>query len=559
MTSVYVIGQVLGGHGFPNGNRGLHCHWELITTPNWSREQGLTKGHTQVDSPKDGVEAVWSHPVDVHYSVSERVQGWPKFRLTVYQEDMFGRNEMVGYGFVHVPSEPGTHEIECACWRPLSSSWYDEVQVSAFLQQPAARRQGHLLPRLLPPAAAAAASVATAAAAAGRYCPTGSCPTGPAAQATAALFGCQTMPLVPCLRAGAGAAPCEPAGPRGALTVLPRGVQAFFVGGNPQLKSADMIATNIDRYKLRTRSSGTVRFQLSVLLKGGCPKPASAPPHLRLCHRACRGLGEGIPWRALLCSPGGQRVSPCADTAVAVERAAAAGQEGQELDSALVLSAVQGSRTTTSALRRPAPGSARVRSAWPGAAPLSDRPCTTVFVVSKECARLARPSQLCARIGGREQHGKEGEMVEQIVFTPPEPHRVLWEPLQTCAHRTPSDALGRAASPSSRPHGSVPVRLLFAGTRAQTAVGPCARSPWRALFHSVGSLGRGGFEDLEHDLGRGLGQVRRVERQRVAVGGVVRSLASRPGEPGDRVLGERHRVGSEALPPRAASQPAAAG
>ena len=160
MTSVYVVGQVLGGHGFPNGNKGLHCQWELVTSPHWQREQGLTKGHTQIDSPMDGIEAVWAHPVDVHYSVSERIQGWPKFQLQVFQEDMFGRNEMVGYGFVHVPSEPGIHEVECSCWRPLSSSWYDEVQ-------------------------------------------------------------------------------------------------AFFVGGNPQLKSTDMIATNIDRYKLRTRSSGT--------------------------------------------------------------------------------------------------------------------------------------------------------------------------------------------------------------------------------------------------------------------------------------------------------------
>ena len=87
---------------------------------------------------------------------------------------MFGHTEMVGYGFVHLPSAPRIHRVECACWRPLSSSWYDEVQ-------------------------------------------------------------------------------------------------AFFVSGNPQLKSLDMIATNIDWYKLRTWTSGTVRLQLSVLLKGFKP------------------------------------------------------------------------------------------------------------------------------------------------------------------------------------------------------------------------------------------------------------------------------------------------
>ena len=45
-------------------------------------------------------------------------------------------------------------------------------------------------------------------------------------------------------------------------------VQAFFVGGNPQLKSDDLISKHNDRYKLRTRSSGTVSFKLNVMLKG---------------------------------------------------------------------------------------------------------------------------------------------------------------------------------------------------------------------------------------------------------------------------------------------------
>lgn len=63
----------------------------------------------------------------VPVQVSDRVQGWPKFQLQVYQEDIFGRNELVGYGFVHVPCAPGTHDLECSCWRPMSSSWNDEV------------------------------------------------------------------------------------------------------------------------------------------------------------------------------------------------------------------------------------------------------------------------------------------------------------------------------------------------------------------------------------------------------------------------------------------------
>ena len=171
MASVYVNGQVLGATGFPSGNSGLHCEWQLVSGTNWQKIQGLDKGHTQLDFPADAEEAVWAHPVDVHYAVSDRVQGWPKFQLQVFQEDAYGRNELVGYGFVHVPSAPGVHEVQCSCWRPMSREWAHEVE-------------------------------------------------------------------------------------------------AFFVGGNPQLKSEDMIANNLDRYKLRTRSSGSVTFKLQVMLKG---------------------------------------------------------------------------------------------------------------------------------------------------------------------------------------------------------------------------------------------------------------------------------------------------
>ena len=101
MASVYVMGQIIGGYDFPSGVKGLHCQWSLVTGTHWQKIQGLDQGHTQLDFPSDGDEAVWSHPVDVHYAVSDRVQGWPKFQLQVFQEDMFGRNELVGYGFVH--------------------------------------------------------------------------------------------------------------------------------------------------------------------------------------------------------------------------------------------------------------------------------------------------------------------------------------------------------------------------------------------------------------------------------------------------------------------------
>ena len=43
MASVYVNGQVLGATGFPSGNSGLHCEWQLVSGTNWQKIQGLDK------------------------------------------------------------------------------------------------------------------------------------------------------------------------------------------------------------------------------------------------------------------------------------------------------------------------------------------------------------------------------------------------------------------------------------------------------------------------------------------------------------------------------------
>ncbi|XP_043918626.1 B9 domain-containing protein 2 [Protopterus annectens] len=52
--------------------------------------------------------------------------GWPKLHLQVWHQDSFGRNELYGYGFCHIPSTPGYHEFSCVTWRPVGS-WQEQI------------------------------------------------------------------------------------------------------------------------------------------------------------------------------------------------------------------------------------------------------------------------------------------------------------------------------------------------------------------------------------------------------------------------------------------------
>lgn len=86
---------------------------------------GKTSGRTQVDSPPDedgtGV-AVWAHPFDVHYAC-DSIRGWPKLRVEAWHQDEYGRAQLAGYGFCHVPCAAGQFDVDIRTWRPQLSLW----------------------------------------------------------------------------------------------------------------------------------------------------------------------------------------------------------------------------------------------------------------------------------------------------------------------------------------------------------------------------------------------------------------------------------------------------
>ena len=122
MPSVSIVGQVLAATGF-DADR-VFCKYELTTTgSNWSAIYGDTDGQTQLGISTTNAEYsghVFAHPIDVTYSASGLI-GWPKLRLEVWVQDEFGRNQLGGYGMVHIPTTPGMHSIDVVTWRPEGS------------------------------------------------------------------------------------------------------------------------------------------------------------------------------------------------------------------------------------------------------------------------------------------------------------------------------------------------------------------------------------------------------------------------------------------------------
>lgn len=123
MAELHIIGQIVGGSGFPQTS--LFCKWGVHTGGAWRLLSGLKEGQTQVDIPQTGEMAYWSHPIDLHYA-TKGLQGWPKLHFQVWHQDSFGRCSLYGYGYCHVPSSPGHHRISCVTWRPLGT-WQEQL------------------------------------------------------------------------------------------------------------------------------------------------------------------------------------------------------------------------------------------------------------------------------------------------------------------------------------------------------------------------------------------------------------------------------------------------
>ena len=121
MAEIHLIGSLVGSANFPSGLKSIFCKWSLQTGASWTLLSGNAEGQTQVDEPAlDDNFAYWSHPIDVHFA-TRGLQGWPKLLLQVYHQDQFGRNDLIGYGFCHIPSSPGQHHLDIVTWRPSGS------------------------------------------------------------------------------------------------------------------------------------------------------------------------------------------------------------------------------------------------------------------------------------------------------------------------------------------------------------------------------------------------------------------------------------------------------
>lgn len=117
-----VTGQVEYGE-FENADN-VYCRYALSYGNDWNVVHGPESGLSQIaKASESGADTgvVWNFPIDISFK-STNPFGWPRLALSVFGVDMMGRDVVVGYGSVLIPTIPGRHERWVHMYTPKASS-----------------------------------------------------------------------------------------------------------------------------------------------------------------------------------------------------------------------------------------------------------------------------------------------------------------------------------------------------------------------------------------------------------------------------------------------------
>jgi len=116
-----VTGQIRSGD--LNGADNLYCRYALVFGNDWSVAHGPDTGLSQIarrGNSADG-SVIWNFPIDVTFK-STNPFGWPRIAISVYGVDGLGRDVVIGYGSLLIPTCPGQYERLVHMYAPVSSS-----------------------------------------------------------------------------------------------------------------------------------------------------------------------------------------------------------------------------------------------------------------------------------------------------------------------------------------------------------------------------------------------------------------------------------------------------
>lgn len=129
--SIYLVGSI--EQGWFNDVNDVHVKYSVVAGPDWILSSGLDVGITQIARYRLDESGrrnfVWNQPINLSYR-SYNFFGWPQIVVSVYRFDLFGNEQILGYGCTHLPvsnQNPSNIKQIIKIYSPQSSSYLKQI------------------------------------------------------------------------------------------------------------------------------------------------------------------------------------------------------------------------------------------------------------------------------------------------------------------------------------------------------------------------------------------------------------------------------------------------
>ncbi|XP_067015831.2 tectonic-like complex member MKS1 isoform X2 [Anabrus simplex] len=132
---VHILGEVVSAAHFEYDHLFVHYFFELPIGWSCNSSEELS-GVTQRCRRRSGQVANFCYlfetcltlNLEVLHSDVDVVPKWPQLFVEVISLDSWERHRTEGYGYINLPSVPGSHQLTVSTWRPLSDSVRGEMR-----------------------------------------------------------------------------------------------------------------------------------------------------------------------------------------------------------------------------------------------------------------------------------------------------------------------------------------------------------------------------------------------------------------------------------------------
>lgn len=129
--SINLVGSLESGE-FQSVND-VYVKYSIIAGPDWIISSGKDVGITQIarsrwNEQSSAQQFVWNQPISISYR-SYNCFGWPQIVVSVYHFDLFGNDQILGYGCTHLPvlSADDFHRQTVKIYSPQSTSFVRQI------------------------------------------------------------------------------------------------------------------------------------------------------------------------------------------------------------------------------------------------------------------------------------------------------------------------------------------------------------------------------------------------------------------------------------------------